>query len=263
MSGFEGILSGPIQWMRDVRLANRTGLGAIVAGLGLAMAAKPSPALFGVAALLALTGAVIRFWAAGIISKNRELATGGPYAYVRNPLYSGSFLIMVAFLMLVGNPWFVVPAVIGTGIIYVRTIRSEQEMLESLFGAAYRDYCEQVPSIIPWKGRVEVAGAEVTYSLEQSLFNKEYAGTLGVVAMLSVFYAYTHWIPQDAFRITFGVGLTAFVVIRAVRVSLRNARVRKQMMVEAARAAEEARQRGDAEPAARAGSEEKPQAPVG
>ena len=36
---------------------------------------------------VALAGLVLRGWAAGHLAKNQDLATGGPYAYVRNPLY--------------------------------------------------------------------------------------------------------------------------------------------------------------------------------
>src|SRR5688572_3999794 len=42
-------------------------------------------------------GQVVRIWAAGHLSKNKELTTTGPYAYVKNPLYVGTFLIMVGF----------------------------------------------------------------------------------------------------------------------------------------------------------------------
>lgn len=212
----------------DSRLVNRTGIGVVVAGIGLITAVQPHPALYGIAALLALTGAVIRFWSAGIISKNRELATSGPYAYVRNPLYSGSLLVAVAFLTLNGNPYFVVPAVIGMAVIYVRTVRSEEEVLAERFGDAYRTYRERVPAVIPWKGRCEVEGGETAYSLEQSLHNKEYAGTLGVLAMLAVFYIYMNWVPQTAFRVTSGILLLVFMATRAVRGNARARRIRAQ-----------------------------------
>ena len=36
-------------------------------------------------------------WAAGTIRKNRVLTTHGPYAFTRNPLYFGSFIIGIGF----------------------------------------------------------------------------------------------------------------------------------------------------------------------
>ena len=42
---------------------------------------------------IALAGLALRAWAAGCLAKNRELSTGGPYAYTRNPLYLGTLLV--------------------------------------------------------------------------------------------------------------------------------------------------------------------------
>jgi len=216
-------------WLQDTRLVSRTGIGALVGGIGFVMAVKPLPVVFGVAALLAVAGAVVRFWAAGIISKNRELATGGPYAWVRNPLYFGSFLIMVAFLLLNGNPWYIIPAVVGTSVIYVRTIRSETAMLTELFGETYREYCRRVPALIPWRGRVGMEGGSAVYSLEQSLFNKEYNGALGTLAMLAAFYLYLHWIPETAFRVGSALVLVGYLVFRGARTATRSRRTRQAM----------------------------------
>src|SRR4051794_40374381 len=47
-------------------------------------------------------GEVVRFWAAGYIAKDSEIATGGPYAYVRNPLYFGSLLLAVGYGLVSG-----------------------------------------------------------------------------------------------------------------------------------------------------------------
>ena len=44
--------------------------------------------LFGIP--LCLSGLGIRAWAAGHLIKNEQLATTGPFAYVRNPLYAGT-----------------------------------------------------------------------------------------------------------------------------------------------------------------------------
>jgi len=43
--------------------------------------------------LVAVAGVAIRAWAAGTVAKGRELATTGPYAFVRHPLHLGGALI--------------------------------------------------------------------------------------------------------------------------------------------------------------------------
>src|SRR5262245_25527256 len=57
-----------------------------------------------VALLFVVVGLMIRSWAAGTLRKQKELATTGPYAWVRHPLYFGSFLMMVGFGVLI-NDW--------------------------------------------------------------------------------------------------------------------------------------------------------------
>src|SRR5690606_17564584 len=62
----------------------------------------PSSIVFGGAIIL--TGEIVRIWSAGYIRKYRvavvdsdRLVTAGPYAYVRNPLYWGNFVIGVGY----------------------------------------------------------------------------------------------------------------------------------------------------------------------
>src|SRR5258706_16263477 len=45
----------------------------------------------------------LRAWATGHLRKNDALAVTGPYAYTRNPLYLGSFLIGVGFTIASGR----------------------------------------------------------------------------------------------------------------------------------------------------------------
>ncbi len=249
-------------WLRDSHLLTRTGAGAAVAALGLATATPPSDAAFGLAALLALAGAVIRFWAAGIISKNRELATTGPYAYVRNPLYTGSMLIAIAFLFLNGNPWFVIPAMIGAIVLYMRTIESEEADLRELFGADFERYREQVPAIIPWKGRVDTGGAPVTYSLEQSLFNKEFNGIAGTLGMLALFYLYAHWIDEGTFRVTTTLAVILLMAVRGSRRAAKERALAEQAAAEQRQAQENVPADEPESPSANASTETSPDAPA-
>ena len=48
---------------------------------------------------MAILGLALRGWAAGCLAKNQELATGGPYAYTRNPLYLGSLILAGGFAL--------------------------------------------------------------------------------------------------------------------------------------------------------------------
>ncbi len=46
---------------------------------------------------LVVLGCLLRSWAAGYLLKGKRTAVGGPYAYIRNPLYVGSFILGLGF----------------------------------------------------------------------------------------------------------------------------------------------------------------------
>ena len=46
---------------------------------------------------LVFSGLALRSWAAGTLHKRTQLATSGPYALVRHPLYIGSLFMMLGF----------------------------------------------------------------------------------------------------------------------------------------------------------------------
>jgi len=54
---------------------------------------NPSPESLMWGVPVSLAGLALRGWAAGCLAKNQRLATGGPYAYMRNPLYVGTLLV--------------------------------------------------------------------------------------------------------------------------------------------------------------------------
>ena len=64
--------------------------------------AQPRPTTLAVGAVVSILGLAIRAWASGHIRKNSALATSGPYAFTRNPLYLGSFLLGVGFTIASG-----------------------------------------------------------------------------------------------------------------------------------------------------------------
>jgi Putative protein-S-isoprenylcysteine methyltransferase len=87
-----------------------------------------------------LAGLLIRFWAAGYIKKIRVLTTVGPYAYVRNPLYVGNFLMGLGFCLFIDAPYL---SLLYSGlfiVFYAGTVKKEESVLTDLFGEDYRAY---------------------------------------------------------------------------------------------------------------------------
>ncbi len=99
---------------------------------------------------LVILGEIVRFWSAGYIAKDAEIATGGPYAHVRNPLYFGSLLLAVGLGLISGlGVWGVAAMLILFLVFHLAAIFYEEAFLTAKFGAAYLDYVRRVPRLLP------------------------------------------------------------------------------------------------------------------
>src|SRR5579872_4844510 len=54
---------------------------------------------------VAMAGILLRAWAAGHLRKNQRLATGGPYAHTRNPLYIGTLIVAAGLVAASRSVW--------------------------------------------------------------------------------------------------------------------------------------------------------------
>jgi methanethiol S-methyltransferase len=80
--------------------------------------------------------------------KRSELATTGPYAYVRHPQYVGFILVMLGFL--VQWPTLLTLAMFPVLVwMYVRLGKAEEREAIVAFGDRYRRYAARVPGFIP------------------------------------------------------------------------------------------------------------------
>jgi protein-S-isoprenylcysteine O-methyltransferase Ste14 len=169
-----------MNWSRIAKRI-RVPLGFLFAALYLLLA-RPSWYSLGAGSVVALSGVWIRALASGHVKKNQKLATSGPYAYTRNPLYLGSLVIAGGFL-LAAMRWelLLVAAVLFTAI-YLPVIRAEEQFLSQHF-PAYADYRARVPRLLP---RLR-AGAEgqTRFSRELYLQNHEYNALLGTLALIA------------------------------------------------------------------------------
>lgn len=126
----------------------RVPLGFLSAAIFIALA-RPTPKALLIGATISILGLAIRAWAAGHIRKNAELATSGPYAFTRNPLYLGSFFLGLGFTVASGR-WelALLFAVLFLGI-YFPVMRVEASTMAELFGPQYEAYKKAVPLFFP------------------------------------------------------------------------------------------------------------------
>ncbi|MDX6694980.1 MAG: hypothetical protein QOF02_2583 [Blastocatellia bacterium] len=126
----------------------RVPLGFVCGALFIVFA-RPRPLTLAIGGGVALLGLALRAWSAGHIRKNAQLATSGPYAYTRNPLYLGSFLLGVGFTIASGQPLLgLLFAALFLGI-YLPVMRVEAATLAELFAEDYALYAEAVPLFLP------------------------------------------------------------------------------------------------------------------
>jgi protein-S-isoprenylcysteine O-methyltransferase Ste14 len=131
---------------------------------------------------VALAGVAIRALSSGHVKKNEELATSGPYAYTRNPLYLGSIVIAAGFA-LAALRWEIALALVGMfAAIYVPVIRGEEQFLTRHF-ADYPAYCAQVPRLLP-RLRAGQQG-RTRFSAELYRKHREYNALLGTLALIA------------------------------------------------------------------------------
>jgi len=101
--------------------------------------------------LLLAAGIFIRLCARGwkYETPGRGMVTGGPYGYVRHPLYLGSFLMGVGLCLILGVPWFAAVYTVCFWAAHLPVIRLEERNLSRLWPAAYAAYVECVPALAP------------------------------------------------------------------------------------------------------------------
>jgi len=159
----------------------RVPLGFLCAAIFLLLA-KPTPVALLVGACVSLLGLAIRAWAAGHIRKNAELATSGPYAFTRNPLYLGSFLLGLGFTIASGQ---VVLGLLFVALflgIYFPVMRVEASTLAELFGKDYEVYRQSVPLFFPRLTPYPQSASEpVKFDGSLYLRYREYRAALGLV----------------------------------------------------------------------------------
>ncbi len=176
-----------MSWNRIARRV-RVPLGFLLAVFFLWLARPTMWSIVG-GGMISTVGLGIRAFASGTVRKNEELATTGPYAYTRNPLYLGSIIIAAGFAI-AALSWIVVAVLIVMFLaIYLPVIRGEEVFLREQF-PGFVEYEQRVPRLIPRLGVLltREPGAE-GFSRELYLKHREYnalAGTLAMSALLAV-----------------------------------------------------------------------------
>jgi protein-S-isoprenylcysteine O-methyltransferase Ste14 len=149
-------LSGLPRIIREMRYheASRQVLGLLLSVL-FVVVAKPIPWALYLTSAIVVIGVAIRMWASGFILKNEQLATNGPYALVRHPLYTGNILVVYAFAGASGVWWTFVVATAFLLFYYPTAIEYEDRKLSAIFGDEWQAFAKDTPALVPAFGSRE------------------------------------------------------------------------------------------------------------
>ncbi|MFI4908096.1 MAG: methyltransferase family protein [Steroidobacterales bacterium] len=109
-------------------------------------------------AALTFLGLLFTVWARITLGRNwsgvaavkadHELITGGPYGWVRHPIYSGLALAFVG-MAIAGGQWRGVLSIALVLVAIVQRIVVEERFMRQQFGAVYTAYAQRVRAFVP------------------------------------------------------------------------------------------------------------------
>ncbi|MBV9504448.1 MAG: isoprenylcysteine carboxylmethyltransferase family protein [Acidobacteriia bacterium] len=126
---------------------------------------------------VSVLGLMLRGWSAGCLAKNQVLATGGPYAYTRNPLYIGTLLVAAGLVIGARNTGLGALFAAVFVFIYLPVITLEEQHLSQLF-QGYAQYAARVPVLFP-RLRPAVTNNSNPFRWSLYLKNQEYQAGAG------------------------------------------------------------------------------------
>lgn len=125
-----------------------------------------------IAVIVIGAGVGFRSWSAGIIRKNKTLATRGPYALTRHPLYLGSFLMATGFLVIFRDTALTLVVITAFVVIYFPAILREEYKMYRKFPRQWTRYINKVAMFFPKK--VTLSSLRAGWSFRQWRKNGEY-----------------------------------------------------------------------------------------
>ena len=139
--------------------------------------ARPTPTSLMIGLAIAAAGEGLRIWAAGHIEKGREITRSGPYQFVRHPLYLGSSIMGIGFV--VASRSLLVASVVAIYMMLTlfAAIQTEEATLDARFSGEYSAY--RAGTAAPLQRR---------FSLQRALANREYRAVLGLAVGMAILY---------------------------------------------------------------------------
>jgi hypothetical protein len=150
--------------------------------------ARPTPKSILAGGAIGVIGLSVRALAAGHLHKQELLTVTGPYAYTRNPLYLGSFILIIGAAVAARSWASALILLCYFALFYSFVMRREEGELHQHHGDTFQNYARTVPlffpRLTPAKLSTDNPGA---FSFAQYKKNREYRAAIGFLLLLLIF----------------------------------------------------------------------------
>jgi protein-S-isoprenylcysteine O-methyltransferase Ste14 len=150
-----------------IRYRSFVGILCLVALLYLS---DPTPVSVAVGFFFIVAGMFFRAWASGYINKDKELATKGPFALTRNPLYFGNFILGLGIAIAGNNTSSYIIFFAFYLLFFPFLMVFEHNRLKKKFGKQYEEWAKDSHTFIPKIKRIDDSDFNISFYMR----NKEY-----------------------------------------------------------------------------------------
>jgi len=162
----------------------RVRLGYLLAIIVLFLA-RPTFRSILLGAAIGFVGLIVRAYAAGYLHKQEVLTVTGPYAYTRNPLYLGSFLLILGAAIAMHSWIAAALLLLYFALVYTFVMRREENELRAKHGPDFDAYAASVPLFFPsLTAPRQPVSPDAHFSWSQYKKNHEHQATLGFLLLL-------------------------------------------------------------------------------
>jgi len=208
-------------WNIKLRLSTLEWLALEIGRSGIVTFAAAVPIVIILGAVVAAVGTWLRVWGAAYLGydivHHGEMQAGsvmaaGPYRYMRNPLYLGTWLMMVSISLLL-TPTGALFLVVVSAFFHLRRIFAEEAFLAARLGEPYLQYLHAVPRIVP-RLRADIPATTQHPNWALAILTEIMPiGTL--ITMAAVPWTYDNVKALDGILISFVVSLIALGLLKA------------------------------------------------
>lgn len=172
--------------------------------------------VFGI--LCAFIAASLRTWAAAYLGASivrdsslhgERIVAAGPYRHMRNPLYVGLFIHVLALALLM-PPSGALFTIVLIGLFELRLITVEEAFLDRTVGEPYRAYCAKVPRLFP-SLTARVPSSDIPAHWPIAFLSEIYMWGV-LIAFLTVGWRYNSFLIMQGVIISLGL----LLIVRAI-----------------------------------------------